>query len=192
MVVSNAPRIFTRDPVPSRWNPDHLAGPYELLTLREWEQSVIACSLSQPLRKLLIAAWSDPANTHCRRFQATMGYWSPWLDGAFTAETSLNRFREFLRKEVAAIWYLLDMPFLPCTGMSRAMLLVEHGQYLREVLGALTRKPGALPAQMEVEHALLELMGRRSGCEPWQAQPERTPSLRTMQFHHLRLRRERV
>jgi hypothetical protein len=72
------------------------------------------------------------------------------------------------------------------------MLLVEHGQYLREVLSALTRKPGALPAHLEVKHALLELMGRCSGCEPWQAQPERAPSLWAMQFHYLQLRRERV
>ena len=170
MVVSNAPRIFTRAPVFSRWNPDHLAGPYEPLTLREWEQSVISCSLAESVRKLLLACWSDPANTHCRRFQAEMGRWQPWVDGAFSSETSLADFRSFLRKEIASIWYLLDTPFLPCTGMARDMLLVEHGQYLRELLGALTRTPGALPAHMEVEQALLQLTGYRPGYGPWQAQ----------------------
>jgi hypothetical protein len=156
------PRIFTRAPKPSRWNPDELAGPYEPLTLREWEQSVISCSLSPSLQKLLLIYWSAPANAHCRRFQATMGHWQPWLDGAFSSQTSLADFRCFLRKEIAAIWHLLDTPFLPCSGMSRAMLLVEHGQYLREILAALSRKPGACPAYLEVEHALLELTGRRS------------------------------
>ena len=102
-----------------------------------------------------------PANAHCRRFQAAIGHWEPWIDGAFSSQTSLADFRCFVRKEIAAIWYLLDTPFLPCTGMSRAMLLVEHGKYLREMLHALTRKPGALPAYLEVEHTLLELMGRR-------------------------------
>lgn len=161
MVMFTPPRIFTRDPVPSRWNPDELAGPYEPLTLREWEQSVISCSLSPSLQKLLLICWSTPANAHCRRFQAAMGHWRPLLDGAFSSQTPLADFRSFLRKEIAAIWYLLDTPFLPCSGMSRAMLLVEHGQYLREMLNALSRKPGARPAYLEVEHALLELMGRR-------------------------------
>ena len=116
----------------------------------------------------------------------------PWLDGAFSSQTALADFRRFVRQEIAAIWYLLDTPFLPCSGMSRAMLLVAHGQYLREMLNALTSKLGALPVYLEAEHALLELMGRRPGCEPWQAQPERTPSLWTMQLHHLRLSRQRV
>lgn len=41
------------------------------------------------------------------------------------------------------------------------MLLVERGRYLREMLNALTRRPGGRPAYLEVEHALLELTGRR-------------------------------
>lgn len=165
------PRIFTRDPVPSRWNPAHLAGPYKPLTLREWEQSVISCSLSSSLRKLLHAFWSAPAHAHCRRFQAEMGHWQPWLDGSFSSQTALADFRRFLRCEIAAIWYLLDTPFLPCTGLSRDMLLVEHGHYLREMLDALSRKQGALPTCLEVEHALLELTGRRPTSRPFSRVP---------------------
>jgi hypothetical protein len=93
--------IFTRPASISKWDRFQLAGPMEYLTLREWERSVLCCSLAESLRKLLIEALSHPGGAACHRLQASMGRWQPWLDGAFSAETSLNDLQGFLRKELA-------------------------------------------------------------------------------------------
>ena len=78
------------------------------------------------------------------------------MDGAF-ASVSLKRRREFLRKELAAIWYLLDTPALACTGFARNMLLMEHGKYLRLLLQSFAGEPGAHSARREVAEALADL-----------------------------------
>ena len=153
--------IFTRPASISKWDRFQLAGPMEYLTLREWEESVLCCSLAESLRKLLIEALAEPSSPVCRRLQVSMGYWSPWLDGAFSAQTAAKTLQELLRKELAAIWHLLDTPTLACTGLARDMLLVEHGRYLRTLLETLAKKPGTGPLQYEVGLALAELEGRR-------------------------------
>jgi hypothetical protein len=145
----------------SKWDRAQLAGPMEALTLREWEQSVLCCSLADDVRKLLIEALSRPASPACRRVQASLGRWNPWLDGAFSKRTAAKELLELLRKELAAIWYVLDTSALACTGLARDMLLVEHGGYLRTLLETLAKKPEARPLQQEVALALAELEGRR-------------------------------
>lgn len=153
--------IFTRPACISKWDRFQLAGPMEFLTLREWEESVLCCSLAESPRKLLIEALTQPASPVCRRLQVSIGYWSPWMDGAFSAQTVAKTLQELLRKELAAIWHLLDTPTLACTGLARNMLLVEHGRYLRTLVEMLAKKPGARPLQYEVALALAELEGRR-------------------------------
>lgn len=156
MVARPTLSIFTRPARPSRWNGAHLAGPMEDLTMREWEQSVILCGLAEPEWRLLDRALDHPASLPCRRFQASVGYWRPLVDGAF-AQASLKRRREFLRKELAAVWHLLDTPTLACTGFARNMLLVEHGKYLRLLLQSFAGEPGAGSARREVAAALADL-----------------------------------
>jgi hypothetical protein len=153
--------IFTRPARISKWDRLQLAGPMEALTLREWEQSVLCCSLADSVRKLLIEALSYPASPACRRLQASLGYWNPWVDGAFSAKTAAKDLQELLRKELAALWYVLDTPALACTGLARDMLLVEHSIYLRTLLETLAKKPGARPLQQEVALALDELESKR-------------------------------
>lgn len=153
--------IFTRPARLSRWNPGQLAGPMLDLTLREWEQSVILCSLAEPEWRLLDRTFDHPASLACHRFQATIGHWQPFVDGAF-AGVPLQRRREFLRKELAAIWYLLDTPILACTGFARNMLLVEHGKYLRLLLASFAGEPGAGSARREVAEALADLEKRKT------------------------------
>ena len=152
--------IFTRPARPSRWNWAHLAGPMEDLTQREWEQGVMLCSLAEPEWRLLDRALDRPASLACRRFQASISHWRPCVDGAF-AHAPLKRRREFLRKELAAIWYLLDTPALACTGFARNMLLVEHGKYLRLLLQSFAGEPGAGSARREVAEALADLEKRK-------------------------------
>jgi hypothetical protein len=78
---------------------------------------------------------------------------------------------------------------LTCTGLARDMLLVEHSSYLRTLLEALAKKPGARSLQYEVALALAELEGRRPLSVPMQqhrpmplwkhaGQPERAPAQR--------------
>ena len=161
MSVCPSLSIFTRPARISKWDRYQLAGPMESLTLREWEQSVLCCSLADGPRKLLIEALSSPASPACRRVQASLGRWQPWVDGAFSSHTAVKDLQELLRKELAAIWYVLDTPALACTGLARDMLLVEHGVYLRTLLETLAKKPGARPLQQEVALALDELESKR-------------------------------
>ena len=154
--------IFTRPARISKWDRYQLAGPMESLTLREWEQSVLCCSLADGPRSLLIEALSYPASPACHRLQVSLGRWQPWVDGAFSKKTTAKELLDLLRKELAAIWYILDTPALPCTGLARDMLLLEHSIYLRRLLETLAKKPEARPIQQEVAQALDELEGQRS------------------------------
>ena len=108
---------------------------------------------------LLIEALSYPASPVCRRLQASLA--KPWLDGAFSKKTAAKELQELLRKELAALWYVLDTPTLACTGLARGMLLVEHSIYLRTLLETLAKQPGARPPQQEIALALEELESKR-------------------------------
>ena len=171
--ASQPPRIFTRPARPSKWNPSHLAGPMPDLTLREWELGIFLEGFAPPLRQALCEALKDPASPGCRRFQREIGYWRPNVEGRLTPTLNRDKYRDYVSRELAAIWYLLDHPLLACTGMARALLVIEHRLYLRRLLDALTRQPGTRAStrwRISPAALLVKVMARMlPGRTPWRS-----------------------
>ncbi len=146
--------IFTRPPRPSQWNPRELAGPYEPLTLREWEVSVVTCNQAPQHGALLRPALLLPATPACRK-QA------PWLPRrdlpyvpALLGRATLVWKREELQRTLAALWQTLDAPPYAFTGLARALALVLLSIRLHQLLDAFPGTVDALPPQQELQEAL--------------------------------------
>jgi hypothetical protein len=171
--------IFTRPPAYSAWDPTELAGPYEPLTLREWEVAVATCGLAAPLQRLLRETLLEPATSTCERRQR----W-PLPRHALPFEEQLLRqgtvetLRQHLLDKLASLWQVLDLPPGVIPGMLRGLLLVGLGAYLRQVLDALQGQAEALPPHQELEQAL---SGLGVQIEPAPAQPVSLPQPRRRQ-----------
>ena len=163
------PTIFTRPPVYSTWNPAELAGPYEALTLREWEVAVAICSLGEPHRVRLLEALLEPATSTCERRQRwpLPRHALPFEEQLLRQDTT-DTLRNHLLDGLASLWQLLDLPPAVIPGMLRGLLLVGLGIRLRQTLAALAGRAEALPAQRELEQALSAL---GIHIEPEQTQP---------------------
>lgn len=149
--------IFTRPPRPSKWNPRELAGPYEPLTLREWEVSVLTCNQAPAHCALLRQYLLLPATPTCRRV-------APWLPGLALPfpvgplrRSSLIWKREQLQRTLAALWQTLDAPPYAFTGMARALALVLLSIRLHQLLDAFPGTIGALTSPQELREALSAL-----------------------------------
>lgn len=152
------PTILTRVPTYSPWNPGELAGPYEALTLREWEVAVATCALSEMHQKLLCEALLEPATPACMGRQR----W-PLLRRILPFEERVLRqsppdtLRKHLLEGLVTLWQLLDLPPAIIPGMLRGLLLVGLGARLRQILAAFEGQAEALPAQQELAQALSKL-----------------------------------
>ena len=152
------PTILTRPPSYSAWNPGELAGPYEPLTLREWEATVAAAGLPEPLRLLLCEALLEEANPACEKRQRwPLPRSISLFNKAVLHRASADTLREHLLEEVVTLWQILDLPPYVIPGMLRGLLLVGLGARLRQVLAALQEKADALPPRKELEQALSTL-----------------------------------
>jgi hypothetical protein len=130
--------IFHRQYAPALWNPDALEGPRRGMTLREWEVSVILCSLPRALKKALVP-----------RLLAPTGPRWPAPPAAGEPEPANSSPRDCFWKEIKAIRQTLDTPFAALHGIARDMRLVAHGTRLRQAAAAL----GAARALQEIEAA---------------------------------------
>ncbi len=155
--------IFARHYAPSPWNPQMLSGPCAALTLREWEVSVILCSLPPKVKQALLAwliaptdpGWPRPESFSRSRLPFTEAELRqparPWPARASKAgENAETRFPQagqaegqpmLLWDEVKAIRQTLDMPLEELHGIARDLLLVAHGTRLRQVVEALGEPP---------------------------------------------------
>ena len=152
------PTILTRPPSYSAWDPTELAGPYEALTLREWEAAVAAAGLSESLRLLLCEALLEEATSACLgRQRWPLPRSIALFDKAGLWKATTDTLREHLLEGLVALWQILDLPPYVIPGMLRGLLLVGLGARLRQVLAALQEKADALPAWQELEQALSTL-----------------------------------
>jgi hypothetical protein len=152
------PTILTRPPVYSAWNPTELAGPYEPLTLREWEATVATAGLPEPLRLLLCEALLEPATSPCEKRQRWPLPRSISLFAtAVLRQDTADTLREHLLEAVVTLWQILDLPPGVIPGMLRGLLLVGLGARLRQVLATLQARAEALPPHKELEQALSAL-----------------------------------
>ncbi len=152
------PTILTRPPVSSAWDPTELAGPYEPLTLREWEVAIATYGLAEPLRVLLCEALLEeatPACIGCQRWPLPRSI--SLFDTAVLRQDSADTLREHLLEAVVTLWQILDLPPGVIPGMLRGLLLVGLGARLRQTLDALQGRAGALPAHRELEQALSKM-----------------------------------
>jgi hypothetical protein len=150
--------ILTRPPAYSAWNPGELAGPYEALTLREWEAAVCACALAEPLRKLLCEALLEPATSPCEKRQRWPLPRSILLfDERALRQSTVETLRQHLLDGLASLWQVLDLPPAVIPGMLRGLLLVGLSARLRQTLAALQEQAEALPPRKELEQALSAL-----------------------------------
>jgi hypothetical protein len=115
--------IFARRYARASWNPDEWLGPCPDFTLREWEASVVLCSLSPALRLALIDRLSEPS---ARR-------WPPEHAACRQAETLLDLFHD----EIDAIFQTIETPLAALHGIARDTRLVAHGARLRQLVAAL-------------------------------------------------------
>lgn len=163
------PAILTRVPAYSPWNPGELAGPYEALTLREWEVAVATCTLLETHQRLICEALLEPAPSACERRQR-------WplprrilpFDETSSGQAPVETLRKHLRDNLATLWQVLDLAPYIIPGMLRGLLLVGLGARLRQTLAALQGRAEALPAHQELEQALSALGVQ---LEPERAQP---------------------
>jgi hypothetical protein len=170
------PTILTRPPAYSAWDPTELAGPYEPLTLREWEATVATAGLPEPLRKLLCEALLDEATPACARSQRWPVPRSISLfDKAVLRQATADTLREHLLEAVVTLWQILDLPPYVIPGMLRGLLLVGLGARLRQTLATMQERADALPARQELEQALSKL---DVPVEPAQPTPLREPRRR--------------
>ena len=152
------PSILTRPPVYSSWDPTALAGPYEALTLREWEAMVATAGLPEPLRLLLCEALLEEATPACEKCQRWPLPRSIRLfDTMVLRKATTDTLREHLLEGLVALWQILDLPPYVIPGMLRGLLLVGLGARLRQALAALQEQAEALPARQELEQALSTL-----------------------------------
>ncbi len=164
------PPIFTRPPTPSAWKPTELAGPYEPLTLREWEVSVATCRLASSQSTLLREALLKLAPAACKRRQ----HW-PLPRRVLPCDEHLLRLattdtlRGHLLDSLASIWQVLDLPPYAIPGMLRGLLLVGLGVWLRQALAALQRRADARSPQCELEQALSLLGAQVEPAPTWPA-----------------------
>jgi hypothetical protein len=163
------PTILTRPPVYSAWNPTELAGPYEPLTLREWEVAVATYGFAEPLRLLLCEALLEEATPACARCQRwPLPRFIHLFDESLLRQSTTETLRTHLLNGLVAVWQVLDLPPGVIPGMLRGLLLVGLGARLRQVLTALQGRAEALPPHRELEQALSKMDVQ---IEPVQEQP---------------------
>ena len=170
------PTILTREPAYAAWNPAELAGPYEPLTLREWEVAVATSALPEPAQKLLREELLEEATPACEQRQR-------WplarrvlpCDEAFLRSATTATLRQQVIETLAALWQVLDLAPGVIPGMLRGLLLVGLSARLRQTLAAFQCQADALAAQRELEQALTTLGAQ---IEPTQEQPASLPPQR--------------
>ena len=152
------PTILTRPPSSSAWDPTELAGPYEPLTLREWEAMVATAGLAESLRLLLCEALLEEATPACiGRQRWPLPRSISLFDRAALHQATTETLRKHLLEGIVTLWQILDLPPGVLPGMLRGLLLVGLGARLRQVLAALQEKADALPPRKELEQALSTL-----------------------------------
>ena len=123
------PTILTRPPSYSAWNPGELAGPYEPLTLREWEVTVAICALTDPLRGPLCEALLEEATPACvGRQRWPLPRSISLFDKAVLHTTTSDTLRKLLLEALVLLWQILDLPPEVIPGMLRGLLLVGLGR----------------------------------------------------------------
>ncbi len=170
------PTILTRPPVSSAWDPTELAGPYEPLTLREWEVAIATYGLAEPLRVLLCEALLEeatPTCIGCQRWPLPRSI--SLFDRAVLRRATAETLREHLLEAVVTLWQILDLPPGVIPGMLRGLLLVGLGARLRQALEALSGLAEAQPPRKELEQALSAL---GVSIEPAKAPPAPIPQQR--------------
>jgi hypothetical protein len=117
-------QLFHRQYRPAPWNPDALEGPLKGLTLREWEVSVLLCSLPPTLKRAL----------HAPLLASTAPRWPtpPAAEPDPAADP-----RDHFWHAVTAARQTLDTPFGTLHGIARDMRLVAQGRRLRQAAAAL-------------------------------------------------------
>lgn len=149
--------IFTRPPSYCAWIPTELAGPYEPLTLREWEVSIVTCSLCPALRDLLREALLDPARPACTRRQGHLPRQILAFDERLLRKGTIDARRDQLQSVLVLIWQVLDAPPYALTGLQRDLLLAGLSVRLRQILDAFAGTAGTRSPKNELRHALTAL-----------------------------------
>jgi hypothetical protein len=139
------------------WIPTELAGPYEGLTLREWEVSIVVCALCLALRDLLREALLDPARPACWRRQGHLPRQVLAFDEHFLRKGTIDARRAQLQSVLVLIWQVLDAPPYALTGMQRDLVLAGLSIRLRQILDAFPGTIGARSPKNELRHALTAL-----------------------------------
>jgi hypothetical protein len=141
-------RLFYRRYAPAFWDRNALEGPCKGLTLREWEVSVILCSLPLAIRQMLLAWLIAPTDPRWPAPDSFSRQRSPFAPGDLRQPP--KPLPVLLVEEIKAILQTLDMPLESLHGITRDLLLVAHGTRLRQLCGAL----GERLARQEIEAVL--------------------------------------
>lgn len=150
---------FIRPFVPSFWNPVAQAGPYEPLTLREWQVQSLLSAVPPDLRLFLTSWLLTPARSGWLRDAPPMQRRRlPFSNEALDACDLFDR-RALLCQEIQACWQTMEAPAHWLSGLSRNGLLVAHGARLRQLCAALACCAGARPLAEEYQLAIDTILG---------------------------------
>lgn len=150
--------IFTRTPKPSRWNPAALAGPYDGLTLREWQVQSMLSPLPKPLYDLLHDWLLEEARPRWLRDAPKLAHRPGQFVEQLLWHKELPAFRQAIYDEVRACWQTLDAPLTALTGMTRNGLLGARGRRLCQLAEACDYVAEASDAEAEFSRALRDIM----------------------------------
>lgn len=128
-------RLFHRHYAPLFGNPDALQGPLKGLTLREWEASVVLCSLPLALEKALLTWLIAPTDPRWPRPDEFSRHLLPFTESDL--RQPVKPLPKLLFAELKAIRHTLDMSLEALHGITRDVLLVALGTRLRQIVWAL-------------------------------------------------------
>ena len=150
--------IFTRVPKPSPWNPRELAGPYEGLTLREWQVQAMLSPLPRPLYLLLHNWLLEPARPRWMLKAPPLVYRPGLFVESLLWSKELPAFRQSLYDELLACWQTLDTPPTALSGLTRNGLLGMRGRRLSLLAEACAFVAEAADAEAEFSRALRDIV----------------------------------
>ena len=150
--------LFTRAPKPSKWNPRELAGPYEGLTLREWQVQSMLSPLPTLLYHLLHDWLLEPARPRWLRDAPKLAHFPGLFAESLLWHKELPALRQAIYDEVRACWQTLDAPLTALSGMTRNGLLGARGRRLCQLAEACAYVAEASDAEAEFSRALHDMM----------------------------------
>ncbi len=127
--------LFHRRYAPLAGNPQSLQGPIPGKTLREWEVSVILCSLPPVIRQALARWLIAPTDPRWPRPDEFSRHLLPFTERDL--RQPIKPLPTLFFDEIKAIRQTLDMPLDTLHGITRDLLLVTHGTRLRQLVAAL-------------------------------------------------------